>query len=494
MYTTDFTLPRSVNPRGTQSHLAFAPGSQRPPPCASPRSSVAFARARPALAGFLTAALSLTFAASPVRADTLDGILDRLDPETSGMAGCIPAANSDAASGQTASQLANCVANQALSGVLDETFRLMGEHGRVVFGPNFRIESRLSLSTTGSGLSGDIDSVIPFHSLAAEPWDGSGLRRSFFLQNGLTRWTDEHGTRRNDTRIGVVHRFTVSAQPDADMLGASAFIQQNLERGHQRLATSLDYAGWWGSGSLNYYAPTTDWRPGRSGFEERALEGMELRLGLSPTSTIDVTGAIGRWEGEDEFSRWSTRGRVTVGWRPHPWLKLATDWNGIGSTDEDAGVRMAIAIPFGGGGQKPRWEGLGLTGDNVVVDTPSLWQSADIGGRIEFAERQVSGTTDTVDNVIDGAEIQFLQDSADTGGQIVVQVTLPGPVSEDTRVYVRLMPGDGDNPAVPGEDYVDEAIEVLIASGQSTGTATIELLHNPDMTEVRSLSAVVVSA
>ena len=106
----------------------------------------------------------------------------------------------------------------------------------------------------------------------------------------------------------------------------------------------------------------------------------------------------------------------------------------------------------------------------------------------------MSGTTDTVDNVIDGAQIQFLQDSADTGGQIVVQVTLPGPVSEDTRVYVRLMPGDGDNPAVPGEDYVDEAIEVLIASGQSTGTATIELLHNPDMTEVRSLSAVVVSA
>ena len=129
-----------------------------------------------------------------------------------------------------------------------------------------------------------------------------------------------------------------------------------------------------------------------------------------------------------------------------------------------------------------------------MFDTPSLWQSADIGGRIEFTERQVSGTTDTVDNVIDGAEIQFLQDSADTGGQIVVQVTLPGPVSEDTRVYVQLMPGDGDNPAVPGEDYVDEAIEVLIASGQSTGTATIELLHNPDMTEVRSLSAVVVSA
>ena len=250
-------------------------------------------RARPrGLAGVLTAALTVTFAVSPVRADTLDGILDRMDPETSGMTGRIPAANSDAASGRTASQLATCVANQALPAVRDETFRLMGEHGRALFGPNFRIQTRLSLSAIGSGPSGDIDSVIRFHSLAAEPSGGSGLRRSFFLQNGLTRRTDEHGTRRYGTRIGV-------------------------------------------------------------------------------------------------------------------------------------------------------------------VDTSSLWQSVDIGRRLEFTERQVSGTPDTVDNVIDGGQIPFPQDSADTGGRVVVQVTLPGPMSKDARVYVRLMPGDGDNPAVPGEDYGD---------------------------------------
>ena len=104
------------------------------------------------------------------------------------------------------------------------------------------------------------------------------------------------------------------------------------------------------------------------------------------------------------------------------------------------------------------------------------------------SEREVADEPDTVD----GATVRFLQDSAQNGGEFTMEVVLPLPVSEDTIVVVNLVPGSGDNPAVPGVDYTDEPIEVTIPSGAASGFATVQLLHNPDLSAPRSLSARVV--
>ena len=62
---------------------------------------------------------------------------------------------------------------------------------------------------------------------------------------------------------------------------------------------------------------------------------------------------------------------------------------------------------------------------------------------------------------------------------------------EDIRVEVRLVPGGGDNPAVPGEDFVDQSVELTISQGATTGAVSIQLLRNDDIQENRSLGATV---
>ena len=76
------------------------------------------------------------------------------------------------------------------------------------------------------------------------------VTRALFVQNGLSRWTDEHGYLRNDARLGMVRRIAVSERPDAGVFGTSVFFQENLERGHGRIATGVDWSDGWGAGSL----------------------------------------------------------------------------------------------------------------------------------------------------------------------------------------------------------------------------------------------------
>ena len=72
-----------------------------------------------------------------------------------------------------------------------------------------------------------------------------------------------------------------------------------------------------------------------------------------------------------------------------------------------------------------------------------------------------------------------------------MEVTLSAPVSEEIRLLVRLVPGEGENPAVPGEDYLDEPVEITIRHGTTSGVAAIQLLRNAGMTEARSLGVTV---
>ena len=374
---------------------------------------------------------------------------------------------------------ARCLADRLGSVVTDEAAHLVGEQGRAFFGENFRFVHRLSWSPFGEGVAGNLDAVVPLNFAAGRSAEGV-QKSALFLQQGLTRWRDGEGFRRNDARYGAAYRFALSDEPGADVLGFSTLLQENLERGHQRLATGLDYAGRWGSGWLQHFTPMTDWLPGRPGYEERPLGGTELGLRLDVTTTVSADAALARWE-DDGAGRESLESRFGLGWRPHPWLGLRTGW-ASGLSGESVTARLGVNVPLGVAPKAaPQWEGLGALG--VAADTPAdMWRPVENVERLRTIERVAPGQ-------VDGVSVRFLQSSAPTGAEILVEVSLSAPASGDVRLSVRLAPGSGDNPAVAGEDFVaDEPVEVTIARGETSGTATIPLLYNASLRTLRSLA------
>ena len=293
----------------------------------------------------------------------------------------------------------DCLVGQALNNVvMEQVSRFANEQGRSLFGEHFSIANRLRWSSGGTGLGGDIDAVFPLSFGAAlapvstasdEPGAESN---ALFLQWGVSRWTDDKGMRRDDMRYGLVRRFALSDTPGADVVGVSALLQRGLESGHERLVTGLDYAGTWGNGWFHHYMPTTGWRPGRSGFEERALEGAELGLRLTPTTTIGLETALTRWEDRYGSGDWSTGARVGLDWRPHPWLSFRAAWEDTGDSDGSASFGVRFSMPLGGGHrERPRWKGLGLSGGGTgsEADAPDIWRPLDNVGPIQFAERAI---------------------------------------------------------------------------------------------------------
>ena len=158
--------------------------------------------------------------------------------------------------------------------------------------------------------SGEVDAVVPLSAVAgfigfggpAAGEDAGAESGAFFFQQGVTSWTDSQGLRRYDMRYGVVRRFNVSDEPGANVFGLSTFFQQNMEYGHGRVVSGFDYDGAWGRSTFNYFLPTTGWRDSRSrtGYEERALAGMELstappaHLHSEPGDRIDPLGSARR--------------------------------------------------------------------------------------------------------------------------------------------------------------------------------------------------------
>ena len=185
------------------------------------------------------------------------------------------------------------------------------------------------------------------------------MTRSFFVQNGVTRWRDAHGFQRSDVRLGFVHRNALHEEPGDGVIGTSMFVQENLERGHTRVVTGLEYLDRWGQGSLSYYMPVTDWVPDRHGYEERELEGVELGYGTDLTNTVSFSAGAGRWQSRDGTDAWVDQGRLNVGWQPHPWFQLRGGWDGIGTGDDSMAVHASVSVPLGVDWSDVRWEGLG---------------------------------------------------------------------------------------------------------------------------------------
>ena len=388
----------------------------------------------------------------------------------------------------TASEGARCLFGNgpgACAGAKPAPWRHIRKGG--VFGQHFQVAGNLDYSPVSGkfGILGDVDMVLPFAG-AGLPVSRQGVS-SFFFQQGVTRSWEGSGSGlvRNDMRHGVVHRFRLSSTPGADILGVSAFHLFNAERGHRVLAPGLDYAGRWGAGSLRYFVPATGWRRGSSGYEERALEGLELGMRLDLTTTLRLNTVGYRWRAEDGSNRWDTGARMDLDWRPHPWLKLGAGYDGIGSGKGSSSFQVALHFPIGGPPERPAWKGLGVAADHSPPTAEDLWRPIEDIGPIRVAKRQSASA------LVGKARVRFLQDAVGSGEAVRLKVLLPAVAPEDIRVVVRLVPGDGENPAVAGEDFVDEPVETTIRKGTASNTVSITLLRNDNMEQPRSLSATV---
>ena len=384
-----------------------------------------------------------------------------------------------------------CAGNRMGGLLLDEAVRFMSEQGQAAFGENFRLVHRMSWSPFGSGLAGELDMVVPLATVGAarvdadaDALDGS----AFFLQHGMTRWTDKRGARRNDMRLGTAYRFTLPSFSSKDVFGASALVQQNVEWGHQRLVFGTDYAGRWGGAALHHYIPTTDWRSGRLGYEERAVGGTEFSLRFDVTSTVTLDSALGRWE-RDDTGRSAVDGRIGLGWRPHPYLRFDAS-AGFGHQADSGAFRLSLNLPFGGSRKTPDWEGIGAFGVTDTRSDADMWRPVENVGQIRTIERTAQRNVQQGDDV----SVRFIQSSASSGDEVEVEVSLSAAASEDVRLIVRLVPGSGDNPAVPGEDYVDEPATVTIREGATSERVTFQLLANPGLSTERTLSVDVTRA
>ena len=445
------------------------------------------------LASYLAVFAIPLFAVATVSAQTLSasGDHDALMSQTA-VASCITS-NQEDSLGEVASASSRCVMGSVINRMIDRATGFANEGAQERFNENFRIINRLNYSSTDDQLRGDLDVIVPlsFSGIGGSALELDQKPNALFLQHGVTTWKDSHSLRRNDLRFGVVRRFAVSERPDAGIFGVSAFIQQNLERGHKRVVTGIDYTGKLGVSSFNYFRPVTAWRPGRPEYEERPMEGMELSFNMDLTTAINLETAVGRWENRNwsNLDRWKTGGRIGLKFKPHTWLQFGVSYNEFGSGSNDSmAYSMTFSRPLGGVQKQPTWKGIGKFAGGSAPSASEIWRPNTNVGRIEYIERATAFAVDGISEV-EGARVRFLQNAVASGEEVRMEISLSSPVSEDTRLIVRLMPGDGDNPVVPGEDYVNEPVEVVVPSGASRAEFSIRLLLNPDMTSTRTLSA-----
>ena len=387
---------------------------------------------------------------------------------------------------------------QAAGGLLLEHSAILGNrYGKRLFGENFSLINRINYTAgANGGFSGELDAVIPLHSWSGGI-DGIGTG-SLFMQQGITRYKDSTGMSRHDLRFGLVRRFSLPGNPGGDIVGLSALLQNNMEYGHGRLVTGIDYNGSWGRGAFQYFRPTTDWKNSLHyhNRQERPLEGAELSLDLSPTDTLDLTVAMTRWDQADNTELWATGARLGLRWKPHDWISLGTSWENSGTGRDGHALQLSVSVPIGTTGRAPRWKGIGKKIDRQArASGGDIWRPIENVGRIEVAERIINDRLlINSDGTVRGATVRFMQNSASSGDAIKVEITLASSITEDARLSLRLAPGSGDNPAIPGEDFADEPTLITIPAGQTTGIATIRLMRNAAMTKPRSLGVKVLAA
>jgi len=75
-----------------------------------------------------------------------------------------------------------------------------------------------------------------------------------------------------------------------------------------------------------------------------------------------------------------------------------------------------------------------------------------------------------------------------------MKVSLARPAARDLFYELRLRPGDGENPAVEGEDFNGAPILLRIPRGKTLEVVSAQLLLNDDMQTPRSLGVSIAPA
>ena len=113
---------------------------------------------------------------------------------------------------------------------------------------------------------------------------------------------------------------------------------------------------------------------------------------MNLTDAIELNFAGGRWESKRDAGIWTSQGKLDIGWRRHPWLRLLGGWNGIGTGDEAAAVHVSFTMPLGEGGRSSslRWKGLGVRDPSSVAfdDTGAMWAATQHINEIAVVERK----------------------------------------------------------------------------------------------------------
>ena len=393
------------------------------------------------------------------------------------------ASRCEAALNDTLSEGTRCLFGNGLKLALEQGLRVADAYGKKRFGGHFQVAGDLRYHGFSDkvGIEGDIDMVLPFTG-GGTPVNRQG-DSSFFLQQGITRSWDGSGSGlfRNDLRYGLVRRFRLTGTPDGDILGLSVFHLLNTEYGHRVLVPSVDYTGRWGTGSIRYFVPTTGWRPARPGYEERAIDGIEVGVRFDLTSTIRVKTVGYRWRAKDGSSQWDTGARMDFKWRPHPWFEFGVGYDGIGHNTGVTSLGVTFRMPFGRQSGKERWEGLGIVSSKSQVTTQDLWRPVENIGSIRVATRKSAAAA------AGKVKVRFLQDTVGSGGEVQLEVYVTSPALDDISVEIRLVPGSGTNPAVAGVDFVEKVVETTIAKGTTRSTVSVTLLQNDSLQKPRTL-------
>lgn len=399
-----------------------------------------------------------------------------------------------------------CVQNAALSRfastALPMALNLVEASGQRLLGDRFSLTNDLSFQF-GDGLKGDLDIVMPlfsgrqsdsFQAASAKNSAGGEYGKAWFFQQGASIWRDANGMRRHDMRFGMVGRSPVWSGRNA-ILGVSFFQQYNLEHGHSRSVIGFDWAGPRAAAAFNYYLPTTGWMASHKlGYEERALEGMEISGRFDLPHSFELESALSRWR-IPEGAGYSRAGRVEVLWRYNRWIELSTGWRETGIADgRQAGwnTMIQISIPLGDPSASPRsvrelarYRGGRVAHSSSFAPVSKLWRPVEQNGQIMVIERNIADARFSSGH--SEVTVDFVGRKTDSGSTIQLKVSLEKPAPRDLMYALRLIPGRGENPAVEGEDFSGDPVLVRIPRGRRHEIVSVQLMLNEQMQSPRSL-------
>ena len=219
--------------------------------------------------------------------------------------------------------------------------------GVALFDQNFHLDSSIGW-TWGENVTGELDAVVPLpvSLLRSLPgWeraeeDGQAL----FVQPGLVFWPGLGKENRIDGNLGLVYRRHLA--PEA-VAGGSVFYDYDFERGSSRFGLGADLQSGALRAGLNYYHPLNEWREGRTDYEEQALRGGDLRLGLAWSRVrLDASMGVWRFEGEDDAkAKWRPSFGLDAGVRILPGVFLEAGYERH-DEDDSLGSRWKTGLAF----------------------------------------------------------------------------------------------------------------------------------------------------